>query len=75
MQAEVWSKPKCPVCTRAKTLLDVSNIPYVEHLIGTTHTKEDLLEKVPNAKTVPQIFIDNTYVGGYTELVDYFKSA
>ena len=35
-------------------------------------SKEDLLKVVPNAKTVPQIFIEDRYIGGYTELMEYF---
>lgn len=34
---------------------------------------DQLRELVPGAKTVPQIFIDGTYIGGYTDLVDHLK--
>ena len=43
--------------------------------IGTHgYTREDLLKLLPQAKTVPQIFIEDRYVGGYTELMKYFTS-
>lgn len=32
------------------------------------YTKKDLIEKVPNARSVPQIFLDGEYVGGLLEL-------
>ena len=35
---------------------------------GGTYTKKDLIEKVPNARSVPQIFLDGEYVGGLPEL-------
>jgi glutaredoxin len=35
---------------------------------GSTYTKKDLIEKVPNARSVPQIFLDGEYVGGLQEL-------
>ena len=39
----------------------------------TMYTKEDLLEVVPHARSVPQIFIGNNLIGGYTDLVKYFS--
>jgi glutaredoxin len=38
-------------------------------MIGVgTYTKKDLIEKVPNARSVPQIFIGGEYIGGLPEL-------
>jgi glutaredoxin 3 len=39
-----------------------------EKKIGDGYTKEELLEAVPTARTVPQIFIEDELVGGFTEL-------
>jgi len=73
MNIEIWSKPNCPFCVRAKHEFTKRGYEYSEKIIGTNGwTREHLLEKVPNARTVPQIFIDDLYIGGYTELVDYF---
>jgi glutaredoxin len=36
-------------------------------------TKKHLLELVPGARSVPQIFVGSYYVGGLNELVKYFK--
>lgn len=68
MQAIVWSKYHCPYCDQAKALLKSKGIQYEERKIGDGYTKEDLLEHVPNARTVPQIFLDGELVGGFTEL-------
>ena len=68
MKAVVWSKYHCPFCDQAKALLEAKGIQYEEKKIGDGFTKEDLLEAVPNARTVPQIFIDGELVGGFTEL-------
>lgn len=68
MSAIIWSKDSCPYCVQAKTLLEMKGIAYQEKKIGSGYTKEDLLEAVPNARTVPQIFLDGELVGGYTEL-------
>lgn len=69
----VWSKPNCPFCVKAKALLDQKGIEYEVREIGSGFTREELLAAVPQAKTVPQIFLDNKLVGGYTELESLFK--
>jgi glutaredoxin 3 len=68
MKAIVWSKYNCPYCEQAKALLGQKGIPFEERKIGDGYTKEDLLEAVPSARTVPQIFLDDELVGGFTEL-------
>jgi glutaredoxin 3 len=69
----VWSKPNCPFCVKAKALLDAKGIKYEVREIGSGFTREDLLAAVPQAKTVPQIFLDNKLIGGYNELESMFK--
>lgn len=71
VRAVIWSKTTCPYCVKAKEELTARGIDFEERVIGVDWTKEQLLEILPNARTVPQIFIDGTYVGGYNELKDY----
>ena len=73
MTAIVWSKDNCAFCDQAKALLEQRNIAYEEKKIGHGYTREDLLEAVPTARTVPQIFVNNTHVGGFTELRQYIE--
>ena len=68
MKAIIWSKYHCPYCDQAKALLSQKGIPFEEKKIGDGYTKEELLEAVPTARTVPQIFIDEQLIGGFTEL-------
>ena len=68
MQAIVWSKDQGTYCVQAKALLDARGIEYEERNIMQDWTREQLLEAVPTARTLPQIFLDNEYVGGFTEL-------
>jgi glutaredoxin len=68
MKAIIWSRENCPFCVQAKTLLEQKGIEFEERKIGEGYTKEDLLEAVPTARTVPQIFLDDELVGGFTEL-------
>lgn len=73
MKAIVWSKYNCPFCEQAKALLKSKGIEFEERKIGDGFTKEDLLEAVPNARTVPQIFLNNNLIGGFTELRKYVE--
>ena len=68
MKAVIWSKPNCPQCTSAKQLLQLNNIEYEEKNIAEGHKIQDLLALVPNAKTMPQIWLDEEHIGGYLEL-------
>jgi len=68
MQAVVWSKDACPFCVQAKALLESKGIEFEERNVSKDWTKEQLLEAVPNARTLPQIFLDDKLVGGFTEL-------
>jgi len=68
MKAIVWTKDACPFCVQAEALLEQRGIDYEEKKIGTNYTREQLLEAVPTARTVPQIFLDGELVGGFTEL-------
>ena len=68
MKAVVWGKYHCTFCDQAKALLDSKGIPYEERKIDDGYTREELLEAVPTARTVPQIFLDDEYVGGFNEL-------
>ena len=75
MKAIVWSKNHCPYCDQAKNLLKLKGIEYEERNINDGWDKEDLLAAVPNARTVPQIFLDEELVGGFTELKKRFDNA
>jgi len=69
MNTVVWSKNGCPYCDMAKQLLKQNDIAFEERNLSSDEwSKEQLLEVVPDAKTVPQILVRGEYVGGYNEL-------
>ena len=68
MKAVVWSKDACPFCVQAKALLESKGIKFEERNVSKDWTREQLLEAVPNARTLPQIFVDEQLIGGFTEL-------
>jgi len=68
MKAIVWSKDQCPYCDQAKNLLKMKGIEFEERNVSHDWTREQLLEAVPTARTLPQVFLDEELVGGFTEL-------
>ena len=68
MKAVVWSKDSCSFCVQAKGLLKQRGIEFEERNINQDWTREQLLEAVPDARTLPQIFLDDKLVGGFNEL-------
>ena len=66
---EIYTKWGCPYCTRAKHLLDSKGAAYEEYDITMGGPRRaEMLERVPSAMTVPQIFIGGTAVGGSDDL-------
>ena len=63
----------CHSCEQAKTLLKQKGIEYEERNLAEDWKIQQLLEVVPGARSVPQIFVDDKYIGGYDELVKYFN--
>ena len=73
MKAIVWSNIGCHSCEQAKTLLKQKGIEYEERNLAEDWKIQQLLEAVPGARSVPQIFVDDKYIGGYDNLVEYFN--
>lgn len=73
MKAIVWSKDQCPYCDQAKALLKMKGIEFEERNINRGYDREDLLAAVPGARTVPQIFLDDQHIGGFTELKKHLE--
>ena len=57
----------------AKALLKNKGIEVEERNIAEGWDVQDLLKQVPTARTMPQIFINDKLIGGYTDLVKYFE--
>ena len=65
---EIWSKPQCIFCDKAAQLCQMKELEFKKYMIDVDYSREDLMKKFPNARTFPQITMDNIYIGGYTEL-------
>ncbi|HUE79540.1 MAG TPA: glutaredoxin 3 [Sphingomicrobium sp.] len=70
-RVEVYAKPYCSFCFRAKGLLDSKGIEYKEHVVTYGGPeKQEMIERSGGQASVPQIFIDGRHVGGCDELFD-----
>jgi len=66
---DVYSKLYCPFCVRAKHLLSSKGVDFTVYDITMGGPKrEEMIARAPQARTVPQIFIGDTHVGGSDEL-------
>ena len=73
--ATVWSQPNCQACYTAKITLVNYGYTVEERMVTAEGpwTKEHLLKAVPGARTVPQIFIGDAYVGDFKDLRTYLS--
>jgi glutaredoxin 3 len=71
MQAvKMYTTAVCPYCVRAKQLLKSKGVETIEEIrIDTDPTARDFMMQTTGRRTVPQIFIGNTHVGGCDDLV------
>jgi glutaredoxin 3 len=66
---DIYTKFGCPYCVRAKALLDGKGASYTEHDVTMGGEKrEEMMRRAPGARTVPQIFIADTHIGGSDDL-------
>lgn len=64
----MYTKAGCVYCERAKQLLAMKQVTAEEHRIDLDPSLREKMEKLTNRRTVPQIFIGETHVGGFDDL-------
>ena len=65
----IYTGPMCNYCSAAKHILSKKKVNYTEFNIGVDSSKmQEMQVRTKGARTIPQIFIGDTYVGGYNEL-------
>ncbi|EPF70114.1 glutaredoxin 3 [Acinetobacter rudis] len=66
---KVYSTSVCPYCVRAKQLLERKGIAYTEINLSNEapEVRVELMEKTRH-RTVPQIFINDEFIGGFDQL-------
>ena len=71
---EIYSKSNCSFCDKAKLLFKSKNIVFKDYNTEEPNILSELLQRNPNARTMPQIFINSEHIGGYQDLVVWFES-
>ena len=65
----IYTGPMCNYCSAAKHLLNKKKVNYTEFDVGTDSSKmKEMQERTKGARTIPQIFIGDNYVGGNDQL-------
>ena len=72
-KVEIYSRSNCSYCVMAMNFFDSKGIKYDVYSADDPKVFEEMLERNPQARTVPQIFIDDELIGGYTDLVENYS--
>ncbi len=65
---EIYTKNYCPYCRRAKELLELKGVDFIDYDITTDPAKEAEMRRRSGKQTVPEIFIDDQLLGGCDDL-------
>lgn len=66
---EIYTTPTCPYCAMAKRLLQKKGVAYAEIDVSRDPSlREAMTQRALGRRTVPQIFIGGTHVGGCDDL-------
>lgn len=67
-KVEIYTTPVCPYCHAAKALLADKGVSYAEYSVVDPNDRAAMVERANGRRTVPQIFIGDTHVGGYDDM-------
>ena len=67
---EIYTSPLCGYCHAAKRLLSQKNVAFTEiDVLANPDRKPEMITRANGGRTVPQIFIGATHVGGCDDLM------
>ena len=71
---QIYTTRYCGFCNRAKMLLSQLGIEYTDHPVDNNPSlRQEISTKAGGYSTVPMIFIDGQFIGGYTELASLHR--
>lgn len=66
---EIYTSPMCGFCHAAKRLLKNKGVNFSEvNVLTNPSRKSEMIQRANGGRTVPQIFVGDTHVGGYDDL-------
>lgn len=67
---KMYSTGTCPYCIRAKQILKAKGVDQIEEIrVDLEPSQRAVMTEITGRRTVPQIFIGSTHVGGHDDLV------
>lgn len=69
-KVEIYTKSYCAFCHRAKELLRIKGVAFVEFDVTNDPAKEQEMKERSGCETVPEIFVDGALLGGCAELFE-----
>ena len=67
-KVEIYTTQWCPYCHAAKSLLDEKGVSYEEVDADDPDVRMVMVQRANGRRTVPQIFVGETHVGGYDDM-------
>jgi len=74
MDVLIYTKSNCPFCEKAKAWFKQHGIEYTQITLDDEEQRLAFYQKLPNARSVPQIFIDDKHIGTYNDLMNVADS-
>ena len=68
MMIKIYTTNYCPYCQASKSLLDEKGLKYESIDLTEDHEKREKLATELDYRTVPMIFINDKFIGGFSEL-------
>ncbi|MCK0103797.1 glutaredoxin domain-containing protein [Pseudohalocynthiibacter sp. F2068] len=73
-EVEIFTGPGCDYCVAAKQLLVSKNFSFRERDVSIPEVMLEMRDRLPRAKTIPQIFIDGQHVGGFEDFQEKLQA-
>ena len=70
---EIWGKSDCIYCEKIKQFCETMELNYNYKTLNIDYSREEFLEMFPGVRTVPQVKVNGTFVGGYSEFISYVE--
>lgn len=68
-KVEIYTSPLCGYCHAAKRLLNSKGVAFEEtDVLSDPGKKAEMMQRANGGRTVPQIFIDGTHIGGFDDM-------
>ncbi len=69
-QVTIYTKPYCPYCVRAVSLLEKKGVPFTEiEAAFDAEKRQEMIQRANGKATFPQIFVGDEHIGGCDDMM------